>query len=63
VVFGKNELPLDPTEAITLLGKVAERKFGKDRYTIGAAGGGVAVEGDKEVIDWFTATIKKLNEK
>lgn len=61
--FTKNELPLDPTELMTLLGKLAERKFEKDRYSLSAQSHGLVVEGDNEVIDWVTALIKKLNEK
>jgi RNA polymerase sigma factor (sigma-70 family) len=62
-VFATKDLPLEPVEMMSLLGKLAEKKFGKDRYSLSASSHGVAVEGDKEVIDWFTATVKKFSDK
>jgi RNA polymerase sigma factor (sigma-70 family) len=63
VVFAKGDLPLDPTELVTFLNKLAAKKFKTDRFSIKLTDKGLAIEGDKEVIEWATALIKKLSEK
>jgi hypothetical protein len=63
VVFMKDNLPVDPTLLANLLGTLADKKFVKGRCSISASENGIAVEGDKEVIDWVTAFIKKLSDK
>jgi RNA polymerase sigma factor (sigma-70 family) len=63
VVFPAKDLLLDPTDTMSLLSKLAEKKFAKDRYSLSASSAGVTVEGDKEVIDWFTAMVKRLSDK
>jgi len=63
VVFMKDNLPVDPTLLANLLATLADKKFVKGRCSISASENGIAVEGDKEVIDWVTAFIKKLSEK
>jgi len=63
VLFAKDTLPVDPAELATLLWKLADKKFGKGRCLITYSENGIWVDGDKEVIDWVTAFIKKLSEK
>ncbi len=63
VVFMKDNLPVDPALLATLLGNLADKKFVKGRCLISASENGIAVEGDKEVIEWVTAFIKKLSDK
>ena len=63
VVFIKDDLPVKPAELATLLVKLADRKFAKGRCSISASENGIAVEGDKEVIEWVTTLVKKLSEK
>jgi hypothetical protein len=63
VVFMKDDLPVPPAELVTLLGKLADRKFGKGRYSVSSSDNGIAVEGDKEVIEWFTGLVRRLAEK
>jgi len=58
-----NKLPLVPAETADLLSKLAERKFGKGRFAIEAAGDMVIVQGDAQVIEWAIALANKLNEK
>jgi RNA polymerase sigma factor (sigma-70 family) len=58
-----NKLPLVPAETADLLSKLAERKFGKGRFAIEAAGDMVIVQGDATVIEWAIALANKLNEK
>jgi RNA polymerase sigma factor (sigma-70 family) len=58
-----NKLPLVPAEMADLLSKLAERKFGKGRFAIEAAGVTVIVQGDAQVIEWAIALANKLNEK
>jgi RNA polymerase sigma factor (sigma-70 family) len=63
VVFMKADLPLPPEELAALLEKLAEKKFDKGRYTISSSENGIAVEGEKDVVEWVTSLVKKLNEK
>jgi RNA polymerase sigma factor (sigma-70 family) len=63
VVFAKGDLPLDPVELVALLNKLAAKKFNTERYTIKLTDKGLSIDGDKEVIEWATALIKKLSEK
>ena len=63
VVVPPKELPLEPTEMLTVLGKLAEKKFPKDRYSLSASSKGLTIDGDKEVIEWFMTMIKRLGEK
>lgn len=63
VVFAKDNLPLEPTEMMSMLAKLAEKKFAKNRFSLSASSSGVTLESDKEVIDWMSALLKKLSEK
>jgi RNA polymerase sigma factor (sigma-70 family) len=63
VVFMKETLPLNPIELGTLLVKLADKKFEKGQCLISSSENGIAVEGNKEVIEWVTALIKKISEK
>ena len=63
VLFPKNDLPLEPVEMMAILSKLAEKKFGKGSFEFSASSNGVALESDKEVINWVSALVKKLNEK
>ena len=62
-VFMTKDLPLSPAELAPVLKKLAEKKFKVDRFQIAHSENGIAVEGDKEVIEWATALIKKLADK
>ena len=60
----KDNLPVDPDITLAnLLGTLADKKFVKGRCLISVSENGIAVEGDKEVIEWVTAFIKKLSDK
>ena len=63
VTFGTKDLPMEPAELAELLLKLAGKKFKNAHYTFTPGGPGLIIEGDKEVIDWATAMIKKLGEK
>jgi RNA polymerase sigma factor (sigma-70 family) len=63
VVFMKDKLPVEPKELSPLLIGLADKKFAKGRCSISSSDNGIAVEGDKEVIDWVTALVNKLSEK
>ena len=59
----KDKLPLEPTEMATVLTKLIEKKYSKDRFSLSASVNGIALEGDKEVIEWFSGLVKTLSEK
>jgi RNA polymerase sigma factor (sigma-70 family) len=63
VLLAKKDLPLEPAVLSDVLFKLASNKFkvGKDAFTPTAAG--LTIEGDKEVVEWALAMIKKLAEK
>jgi hypothetical protein len=63
VVVPTKELPLEATELLTVLSRLADRKFGNERYSLAASSNGLTIDGDKEVIDWFRTMIKRLGEK
>jgi hypothetical protein len=63
LTFAKQDLPLEPAELTELLQKLAGRKFKNAKYTFLPTSTGIVLEGDREVLDWARATIKKLSEK
>ena len=63
VSFPKEELPLEARELAEILLKLAGKKFKDAHFAFYPSASGLAVEGDKEVIEWATALIKKLAEK
>lgn len=63
VVYPKKELPLEPAELSEILLKLAGKKFKDAHYTFTPNEVSLVIEGDRAVIDWAMAMIKKLSEK
>lgn len=61
--FEKGTFPLTAVEVAELLGKLAEKKFGKGEIELRVLGDVLAVTGSKEVCEWATRTVKSLSEK
>jgi hypothetical protein len=63
VMFSKEELPLEPTRLVEVLLDLAGKKFKNVHYTFTPSASGIALDGDKEVIEWAVVMIKKLADK
>ena len=63
VTFPKEDLPLETAYLTEVLLKLAGKKFKDAHFAFYPSASGLAVEGDKEVIEWATALVKKLAEK
>jgi RNA polymerase sigma factor (sigma-70 family) len=63
VSFPKEDLPLEAAELTEVLRKLAGKKFKNSQFTFTPSAQGVALEGDKEVIEWAVVMIKKLADK
>jgi hypothetical protein len=59
----KEDLPLEAAELTEVLLNLAGKKFKNSQFTFTPSAQGVALEGDKEVIDWAVGMIKKLADK
>lgn len=38
--------------------KMAEKKFGKGKCKVSSSENGIAIEGDKDILDWALAEVK-----
>ena len=63
MVFPAKDLPLEAHELAEVLFKLAAKNLKKAKVSLTHTGGDLIVEGDKELIDWVAAMIKKLSEK
>jgi RNA polymerase sigma factor (sigma-70 family) len=64
VELAKKDLPLEPMEVAEILFKLAGKKFKSGQASLFApTPTGLTIEGDKEVVEWALAMIKKLGEK
>jgi RNA polymerase sigma factor (sigma-70 family) len=63
MVFPAKDLPLEAHELAEVLFKLAAKNLKNAKGSFTHTGGNLIVEGDKELIDWVAAMIKKLNEK
>lgn len=63
VTYAREDLPLDAAQLTEVLLKLAGQKFKNAHYSFTPSATGLALEGDKEVIEWAVGMIKKLADK